>query len=82
MKVVKKIIYDGSPQQGETGLEAKVKIVVGEDLETNESFFGEVNTTVTIPYTTTCKNIGEAVIVIKQSIDDSCSEFVDEKFNK
>lgn len=82
MKTVKKINYDGSPQQGATGLEAKVKIIVGEDFETNESFFGEVNTTILIPYTTTCKNIGEAVTAIKQTIDDGCTAFINTNFNQ
>jgi len=82
MKVVKKIIYDGSPQQGDDGLEAKVKIIIGEDVETNESFFAEYNHLAIIPYTTKCNNIGEAVTAIKQSIDDSCSQFVTQTFNQ
>lgn len=80
MKTVKKIIYDGSPQQGEIGLEAKVKIIIGEDTETNEQFFAAFNHVVLIPYTTACTNVGEAVLAIKQCIVDICNQFVTDNF--
>jgi len=76
MKVIKHIVYDGSPAEGPAELTAKVKIIVGEAEETNARFYADFNHTVIIPYTTECKNIGEAVEAIKQTVINSCTDFV------
>jgi len=82
MKIIKSIIYDGAPQEAENGLIAKVRILVGEESETDPLFYATFNHVCIIPFSSQCISVGDAINVIKLNVLQSCETFVLNNFNK